>query len=462
MNEKRERFKKEYPVFRYVSYDIEERSDEIALSWRFSVDGLCDFYPETRIKTDNLAVLNAPDSPLGRRLVFLMGMVELVSYLKATLSPRVIIECGALSASEAGFYKDLWYDGLGEFFYKNGLDETPEGFTSLEYEPAEPEVFGPVARGKISDLIPVGGGKDSAVTAQLTKEFFDSNFFITVNDQKARTDTVLASGYSSDRIVRVYRKISPELLELNARGFFNGHTPFSAIVAMISSYAAYLVGAENIILSNEASANEGNIGGAGVNHQFSKSFAFERGFNESVLAPLGGFARYFSILRPFNELQIAAYFSRFPQYLPVFRSCNKGSKKNEWCCGCAKCLFVYSMLSPFVPEAELTAAFGKNMFTVGSEADDLDGLTGVSEVKPFECVGTASEVCAALKETCRVYGREGRELPVLLRRFADGPAYISAPDIREKLGYFNDEHLIPPKYMSAVRGMYEAVRSAVK
>lgn len=106
----------------------------------------------------------------------------------------------------------------------------------------------------------------------------------------------------------------------------NGHTPFSAIVAFLSFYTAYLIGAEHIVLSNESSANEGNLSGASVNHQYSKSFAFEHDFQQYAHKNLMPDIHYFSLLRPFNELQIAKYFAALPQYHAVFRSCNAGSK----------------------------------------------------------------------------------------------------------------------------------------
>ena len=112
----------------------------------------------------------------------------------------------------------------------------------------------------------------------------------------------------------------------------NGHTPFSAIVAFLSLYCTYLIGGEYIVLSNESSANSGNIEGREVNHQYSKSYRFENDFTEYVGENLLSGIRYFSLLRPFSELQIAKQFALLPQYHKVFRSCNRGSKKNIWCC----------------------------------------------------------------------------------------------------------------------------------
>ena len=84
-----------------------------------------------------------------------------------------------------------------------------------------------------------------------------------------------------------------------------------------------------MLFSNESSANESNIGGESVNHQYSKSFEFERDFDEFRRRNFPQSAVYFSPLRPFCELQMAKQFSQYKQYHPIFRSCNRGSKKTS-------------------------------------------------------------------------------------------------------------------------------------
>lgn len=278
--------------------------------------------------------------------------------------------------------------------------------------------------------------------------------FFTVNDQPARTECVAAAGYKSDRIIKTYRTIDPNLLELNRMGFLNGHTPFSAIVAFLGYYCAYITGAKNIVLSNEASANEANVDGMDVNHQYSKSYEFEKDFFDFTKSFFGFDINYFSLLRPFNELQIAKMFASYPQYLNVFKSCNAGSKKNIWCGKCAKCLFVFIMLSPFVEKSKLESAFGCNMLEKVELAEDFDGLCGFSGVKPFECVGTAKEVNAALELTLKKYSGT---LPVLLEEYKKRRKPISDNKISEIFGEFNRINGIPSEFEDTVREMYKYV-----
>jgi hypothetical protein len=139
--------------------------------------------------------------------------------------------------------------------------------------------------------------------------------------------------------------------------------------------------------------------GTGINHQYPKSLEFENDFRQYVSEFISPAYNYFSFLRPLSELQIAMLFSRYSQYFGVFRSCNAGSKQDIWCGKCAKCLFAYIILSPFIAPQQLNAIFGKNMLDDPDMRPYLDQLTGRAETKPFECVGTISEVHSALSMT---------------------------------------------------------------
>ena len=185
------------------------------------------------------------------------------------------------------------------------------------------------------------------------------------------------------------------MLELNQEGYLNGHTPFSALVAFSSLITAYLHNLKYIALSNEASANESTVAGSTVNHQYSKSFKFEQDFHNYEKEYIQSGIYYLSMLRPLSEFQIAEYFSRHPAYHEVFRSCNVGSKQDIWCGHCPKCLFVFLILSPFLSHSRLTEIFSTDMLEDRSMLEDFQKLTGLTEEKPFECVGSRDEVNAA-------------------------------------------------------------------
>ena len=108
-------------------------------------------------------------------------------------------------------------------------------------------------------------------------------------------------------------------------------------------------------------------------------------------------AHYYSYLRPLTELQIAERFAQYPAYFKVFKSCNAGSKQNIWCCRCSKCLFAYIILSPFIDKETMVSIFGEDLLDNWDMKTYFDELTGIAEVKPFECVGTVDEVNQALR-----------------------------------------------------------------
>ncbi|MCL2512420.1 MAG: hypothetical protein FWF08_00845 [Oscillospiraceae bacterium] len=450
--------REKYPVFYYNGYSAVEKDGFIKLEWNFQIPGLSEFAPSVKIKTKNLGIVNPLEAKFSNSLIFNLGLAEIISYYKAVCPPKIVIRPGAMSGGMAVWWKKLFFNGLSEFFYINNIS-AGDDFFEFEYNKTgiivpETETYNKTGK----NLIPVGGGKDSAVTAELLSNFKSENMFFTINSQQARTDTVIAAGYDENSIIETTRTISPELLELNKRGFLNGHTPFSAIVAFLSLFCAYLTGAENIILSNEASANEGNMENSKVNHQYSKSFEFERDFNSYVKKYLTDDINYFSILRPFSELQIAKMFSAHEKYHSIFKSCNTGGKTNIWCGNCPKCLFVYILLSPFLSGEKLVSIFGGNLLNNEGLKGFFDGLAGFSPVKPFECVGTVEEVRLAISITAEKYKSEGREMPALLKYFhlkedtkkiAENTALFSA---------FDNENLIPQKFMPPVKEMYDFVK----
>ncbi len=241
-----------------------------------------------------------------------------------------------------------------------------------------------------------------------------------MNPRGATIGCIEAAGYSMDDVLVIHRSIHPRLLELNSQGCLNGHTPFSAMLAFYTLLASQLSGIPNIALSNESSANEATVADTGVNHQYSKSLEFENDFRSYVAEYVSPKYNYFSFLRPLSELQIAMLFSRLPQYHPVFRSCNAGSKQDIWCGKCAKCLFAYIILSPFIEPRKLNAIFGKDLLNDPSLEPFFQQLIGHADTKPFECVGTVSEVNSALSMAISRWYADQR--PLLLQSYQASPA----------------------------------------
>jgi len=292
-----------------------------------------------------------------------------------------------------------------------------------------------------SVIIPVGGGKDSIVTIELLSEYGKDNLLLILNPRNACTQTASIAGYDDSKIIIVKRLIDPVLLKMNDEGFLNGHTPFSSLLAFVSLLCAFITGKKHITLSNESSANEATVENTSVNHQYSKSYEFERDFRNYYMKYITNDLNYFSFLRPINELQIAKFFSKYNQYFTTFRSCNSGSKTDSWCGNCPKCLFTYIILSPFIKKGMLKKIFGKDIFNDENLLEIFNQLIGIADTKPFECVGTIDEVNSAL---CLHIKNEKDRLPYLLEYYINTENYHKYRDIDISLllKEYNKEHFL--------------------
>ncbi|MBE6904613.1 MAG: hypothetical protein E7480_08420 [Ruminococcaceae bacterium] len=396
--------REKYPHFIYKSFKYEHKDDVLSIDYLFEISGLCEFTPHWEIPCKSFK-----NSSEIEKLVFSLGMAELVSYWKITCSPLVTVEAGFVDSEMVKWWKKLYFHGLGEFFYVNKIDADPESFMQIESKGQKITVSSQ-KRSLEGALIPVGGGKDSAVSIELLKASGIPLQCYIINPRKATLDTVRVSGLDS---INVKRTLDKNMLELNKQGFLNGHTPFSAIVAFSSVLTAFLNNKKYVALSNEASANESTVLNSTVNHQYSKSLEFERDLRNYQKKYIDCEVEYFSFLRPLCELQIAGIFSKLTKYHDIFRSCNVGSKTDIWCAKCAKCLFVYIILSPFMSEKELTCIFGANLLDDISLKPLFDGLIGKIPEKPFECVGSRDEINAAICMTIK----KSTKLPALLEYY---------------------------------------------
>lgn len=419
-------FRLTFPEFVYESFQYDVQPDGLHISFSFKICGVGEtqpvrFAPTAFIPTRPFLNFNQPKAVMDN-LVFHIGMIELISYWKSFCPPVIRVACGTLDENQIAFWKKLYYHGLGEFFYTNSIKATQADFVTIT-SPLTPRPSpltphpSPLTPPR-GYLVPIGGGKDSVVTLETLRPWMATMPVrpLIMNPRGATVQCVEVAGFSMDDVLVIRRTIHPTLLDLNAKGALNGHTPFSAMLAFYTLLASQLSGQPNIALSNENSANESTVIGSEVNHQYSKSIEFENDFRSYVATYLSKEYNYFSFLRPLTELQIAKLFAEKPIYFDVFKSCNVGSKQDIWCGHCPKCLFAYIILSPFISPDRLSAIFGKNMLDDSEMTLYFDQLTGQAPTKPFECVGTVSEVHQAIALTLERWYADGQP-PVLLRHF---------------------------------------------
>ncbi|HEV8483336.1 MAG TPA: hypothetical protein VGV87_07295 [Blastocatellia bacterium] len=451
---KADELRERYRQFTYESFSYEAIDGDLALRFHFSIVPEIRFAPEIRIKSIAQSRIDSIDSTVLDGLVFHLGLIEMLSYWKATCSPGIIVKPGSMNAEQIAWWKDLLRCGMGEFFYVNGIDFRQPDFVDIRV--ASKAGGAQPYDNLMSDrtLVMSSGGKDTALTLQLIQEAGEEFNCVMLNPLPAASGLVARAGCGSPVIVK--RTIDPGLLDLNRRGFLNGHTPFSALLSFLGVTCAVLSDYRTVVVSNERSSNEANVEflGTQVNHQYSKTFDFEQRFRSYSRKYLASEVDYFSLLRPLYEIQIIRLMAGYPGLLPIFRSCNRNQLEGTWCGRCPKCISVFTLFYPFVPHSELIRTFGEDFFEREDAIRVVKELAGTTGHKPFECVGTHEETIAGLYLGLQRARKERKELPAALR-FAEQeilPAYPQAEEMaRSVLSAWCSEHNLPLEFETLLR-----------
>ncbi len=437
-----EAFRAKYPEFVYRGYSW--RLEEKALVLTFDYD----LAPGDTVTTSlsmRLPAAVSEESVLAHEdLIFRIGLIEGLSYWKAYCSPVVRVLCGALSEPETAWWKETWFDGMGEFRYRNGLlDVARETWVNFIFEgrPIETVRDQGLLEG---NLIAFTGGKDSTLALGLLRDSLlgpNETFFVSAPapTRDAIKEVLEVEDYPE---TTVSRTMHPRLLALNAEGALNGHTPFSIVVAFLGLLAASLRGRAYFIVANEASADQPTVPGTDINHQYSKSLHFEKRFQ----AYAGGFwpngPKYFSILRPFSEIGIAALLKRYEDTLSYVSSCNAKDKPGLWCGDCAKCLFAFLLFSAEWNIFFAEGIFGRNMLEKEEHLTMLEELTGAAETRPFECVGTTQESLAIVSWILAKLP-DAKDMPLLKAYLGKHGDLILEPSMYKMIACEFHEHAIP-------------------
>ncbi len=457
-------------VFRYEGFAAD--AERGLLTCRYSLDG--------REFAERLSLAPGPewDSPAARAAARLVYLLAGVSYYKTAAPPVIDLGDTALTELERAFLREFYLSGLGEYAYRNGLDLTglriegraavPDAGSGpgLGHAPdreflstpapailggASAPVSAPAPTAYLRPLVPFGGGIDSIVTVEgVGKRTADAALFVVSRPGDRFAAIEKPAAVSGLPVIRAGREIDPQLLRSQELGFLNGHVPVTGIISAIAVLAAALNGRDAVVMSNEWSASVPTLerDGQPVNHQWSKSAAFEARFRELLRADPAGLPDYFSALRDRTELWVGERFAKLTQYHGTFRSCNRAfhidakRRLDHWCGQCDKCCFIDLILAPFMSAEQLKTVFTQD----GGSGEPLDNpelkpkfltLLG-SGTKPFECVGEVNECRAA---ALLAAGRPDRQDTTLLQELAgevagrsDAPTTAEIQAMRHPVG----------------------------
>ena len=376
----------------YYSFDNEVNFCE-------TINFACQWF--TKREKLNLDIIN--------NILFHISIALWIGYYKAYPTKELILTYAKLNKEQINFWQKFYKKWLWEFLYKNKLDpthlfqfknETKKEFKKIDFSNSE------------KYLLPIWWGKDSLVSAEILKEKWLEFDLITFwKDYPIHQKTSESVG--KNRIL-ITRKMDDKLFEMNKNWYYNGHVPISGIIAFVLELVSYIYDYKYIIMSNEKSANYGNTQRKwlDINHQYSKSLEFEKDLNKYVELYISSQVKYFSILRWMYEVKIAKLFSQYKQYFDTFSSCNSNFRINQdwknprWCNNCPKCVFVYSILRPYISHKETIEIFGEELFEKIELKQLFKELLWIDGIKPFECVWTNEEMILSLYYSYNIFQKE--------------------------------------------------------
>lgn len=441
-----------FETFRFLGRELDARG---VVTLRYALDDEIEFLEELQLPL--AAPLGDAEILSVGGLLDLLHWVAGVSYFKAALPPRVVCESGPPPAAAAELLDALYSEGLAELAYTNGRQELPRPRFPVAAA-GETVASAPATGDPARVLVPVGGGKDSAVALEVVRRAGCELALFSIGDAPPIARTVAAAGLEH-LIAR--RTLDPRLFELNRAGAINGHVPITAIVSCVALLTAALRGFDAVAMANERSASAGNLlwDGVEVNHQFSKGWRAERLLSAAAAEAQG--PHLFSVLRPASELAIARAFARLDAYHPAFTSCNAifrldpELRASSWCCDCPKCRFVFLALAPFSEPGHLRDLFGADLLDDETQFEGFALLCASGGHKPFECVGEEQESIAAIRLLASQERWGGHR--VLARLVAEVlPEHPLPSGDPERVLALSDEHAVPPRLLTEVRALLGA------
>lgn len=353
----------EFHTFHFTSHTRDPET--LQASFSFSFDDIVHFTEYIDFACEGFTPLSNADPNVMKNLLFHLSLALGISYYKLFPTRTLIVENGFLDETQKAFRNQFYVHGLGEYFFTNQI--SPRNLCQFVNNGVQAEF--PFTKSRFTSqskqiMIPIGGGKDSLVSVELVKKL-GMPFITSTFGKDYLVHQMVSEKIDAPRLI-MRRTMDPKLFDMNEAGYYNGHIPISGIIAFVLVTAAYLYDYTDIVMSNEKSANEGNteMDGIDINHQRSKSLAFETAFAEYIHHAITKDVQYFSLLRGMYEIKIAQLFAQYPQYFDVFSSCNTNFKllekhqplpEKRRCGNCPKCAFVYTILRPFLTHEQAIA-----------------------------------------------------------------------------------------------------------
>ncbi len=410
------------------------------------------------LRLDNFNLINEErigrvDMNILNRIYSYIGIALSIKLFAVNYFDEIEVKSIALTGAELDFFSRTLTAGFGEYRYINHIPADHQ----IKVISISAENFLVKARPlSLHDhaLVCNGGGKDSVVAAEICRELQLPLTWLIYNPKPDQME--LVNLFGKEPAVTFHNMPDANIEKQKA---YNGHKPLSLLLACLSLLPASVLQCRYIVVANEYSANFANltVDGIEINHQFTKSWEFEKSFSNLVHNHISPDLDYFSILRPLYEIKIAQLFSKMPRYFDNFISCNKARSLHKWCGVCAKCAFIYLILSAFLSKEQMHHIFGKDLFQTGIIKTHIKDLL-TDGAKPFECVGTRDE-CLLAYYLCTEKYPQLEILPLEdHQKIMDELAMIDIKKLKsEVLEELHEPHGIPKILWDKVKNAYQSL-----
>jgi hypothetical protein len=443
---------------REISYDSAV-FDGRGFDARYSTDSGAELRIRSELDGVEPDLLAAVDTDTYAKL---WGLASFGNFFLPLLPVRLRVKTLSLERAEEERWR-AWLIGiLAEAFYRSGLPAELD--LTFSGERLAPRQLAPSLAERA--ILMSGGGKDSVVSGELLKSLGIPFSWFGVKAEKEPAAREIAriagdfplitsawfteikgdAGFEHVRPRRLRRFYRLHRKRLRSLRWLSMMSP-----AVEACLVAEATASRYVLIGSERTASEGNgiyIGDLEVNHQYSKSYAFEREFSAFLAKYLHPELKYASLLMPLYELQIGKLLASYPQYLTAFRSCNRRTAARPWCLECPKCAFVFLLLSAFVDEEAVSQVFQADLLADRRLVKTFVDLCGRGEHKPLECVGDQGESLLALY----LAAKRRTTTPLHPDLAAILPTAAEAEELQKRvLHAYNDENGLPPHWNDQLR-----------
>ena len=122
--------REQYKEFVYKGFSYEVTEGVYQVNFSYEIPGLSEFETVWKFPDAGRTV----DETILSRLLFELGMAEAISYWKVTCAPVLRVACGSLTEWQNKWWRKLFYNGLGEFMYVNGIAISEEELLTIVCE----------------------------------------------------------------------------------------------------------------------------------------------------------------------------------------------------------------------------------------------------------------------------------------------------------------------------------------